>query len=270
MKFHMKAKRNKIIFRKNVQYDILNENLLNKIKQYENIFLNDWTFEIQITNTHQWTLKIYTHSNNYLYYDFDDDLIYLEVNNIILINKNNCILFDTIKVNLNEIQIFRHKDSFHQNDSNIGNYLYEAIINQINFNIFDIGVFIGGEMVLFGLLLLENYLNGYFYSDFESIVNDAKVNCFNNVELIDYDSCNINISQKYKTSFCICNTGKSGLGKNLSNNILKLKFDTIFIVSCNEKSFTRDFEILKNNYVINKKTIITTNYSICLYELIII
>lgn len=61
----------------------------------------------------------------------------------------------------------------------------------------------------------------------------------------------------------IANTSKHGLGNNLCQEIINIGYNNLLIISCNKKSFNRDYDTLKNKYIINKLFSIKTNYEVC-------
>ena len=168
------------------------------------------------------------------------NITYLEINKIVYLNEK---FID----NLDNILIKRNFKSFHQNDDVVKKYLYNFIKNNIN-NPDNILLF-GGEMYGFSLFFPKKDI--YAYSDFNSIVEDTKYNCQNIItELIDYNTFNYTMNLE-KVSI-ICNTSKSGLGENLCNQINKIKANNLFLISCNKKSFERDYLILCKQYKIKK------------------
>jgi hypothetical protein len=225
--------------------------------------------ELQITNNNDVSIIIKNvindiNENDFLKLKQIINLKYLKIFNKILLNE---LLSETINNKL----IFRNSLSFHQNDENIRAKLYEIIYQ--NMELHEYIYFIGGEMYIYGIILKKYYHYGYFFSDFESIVNDTiyNLNYHNidksnyNVNLVDYDTVKFNYHNDKK--MIIINNGKNGLGLNLCYEIIKCDFDKIFIISCNNKSFNQDYEMLKIKYKIIKSFEIKTNYSIWLYIL---
>jgi len=222
-------------------------------------------YEIQITNNGDIGIYIITNENIDISSLCSYDMIkYLKINNNIVKNDKLIEIF----YNNN---IFRSGYSFHQNDENIRIKLYESILHEFNKYYIDIMYFIGGEMYIYGILLKKYYDIGYFFSDYQSIVDDTIYNLeyhnFNkytfNVKLINYSNYTFDHidydASKLKT--ILINNGKQGLGDNLCSNIINLKFDKIFIISCNNKSFKYDYNLLKKIYNIEKQYEFTTNYT---------
>jgi hypothetical protein len=188
----------------------------------------------------------------------DSTLCYLEINSHVLKSE---LMIDFI----GDEYIRYNPKSFRQSDDSIKNKIYEILkTNIIDKNI----CFIGGEMIFLGKLLKP--INMIFYTDFESIYNDANINFpNNNIHLIDYDKDKLNSNLLNSTYILICNTSKSGLGVNMCNEILNMKFKNIIIISCNRKSFMKDFNILCKKYSIKKIYDIKTNYIVTIYFLAI-
>ncbi len=132
-------------------------------------------------------------------------------------------------------------------------------------------VFSNGEMIFMNILL--DPINFIMYTDFESIYNDALRNFpqnKDNIYLINYDIDKLNsidITDNFDDYILIANTSKSGLGENLAKNIINIGLKNIVIISCNKKSFNRDYNILKNKYRINNTFEIITNYIVSIYFL---
>lgn len=246
-------------FKKSIVLDELN----NKILQIENLFLlnniiledND-KMNIQITNMGDWSIifniknEISKNIITSLYEDIK--LKYLEINKIVFKNLYlEEIYFDKI--------IKRSAFSFHQNDESIREILYDNIYKFVLLNNFTKIIFLGGEMYLYGTII--NTDKKYFYSDYKSIVDDTINNNINSkyVKLIDYEDKDIKIESG---DLILVNNGKTGLGINLCQKILENEYEWIIIISCNNKSFEKDYKILNMKYKIINKLEIFTNYLI--------
>lgn len=182
-------------------------------------------------------------------------------------NINYLQIKDTLYINNKYIDIYYIKRdylSFHQNDDTVRKYLYNFINEIVDYNITDLVLF-GGEMYLFQRIIKHENL--YAYSDFESIVNDTKYNNTNkdSIEIVNYNTFEFNKEIDKKNTLTICNTSKSGLGSNLCGQI---KTNHLIIISCNKKSFIKDYMILKNKYHIIKNLEIL-NINIFLFNLIV-
>ncbi len=183
-----------------------------------------------------------------------DNINYLQIKEKLYINNKYIDIYN----------IKRNYLSFHQNDDTVRKYLYNFINETIDYNIKDLVLF-GGEMYLFQKII--KYENLHAYSDFESIVNDTKYNStnYNSIELVNYNDFQFNKAINNANSLTICNTSKSGLGNNLCEQI---KTNYLIIISCNKKSFSKDYMILKNKYHIIKNVEIL-NINIYLFNLFV-
>jgi hypothetical protein len=188
----------------------------------------------------------------------DSTLSYLEINKIILKN-------ELMEDKINNFLVRYNPQSFRQSDDSIKNGVYQILKENIaDKNLY----FIGGEMIFYSKLF-QNLNKIYMITDYESIYEDAKRNSNQNdfVQLINYDKDELVRPESIDKFTLILNTSKQGLGKNLSEEVLKLEIKNIFIVSCNSKSFYRDYEILKRRYKIKKVFELKTNYTVSIYLL---
>ena len=237
---------------------IINIQIKNKINFLKNIgFLFDDICEIKTTE-YSWYLNYKGNFNldNIHILLNDSSLKYLTINSKI-------IKSDLMIEYINSEKICYNPLSFRQSDDSIKYQLYKILKEEIlKKKIY----FIGGEMVFISKLLKPT--ESIMYTDFMSIYQDAKYNILynDNIHLINYDRDKLKIvSRDY---ILIANTSKSGMGQNLSREILKLDLEKIVIISCNRKSFIRDLNILQNKYTINKIFDINTNYMVSIYFLI--
>ena len=261
----MNPQRNSLTFS-----DIYDENIVNdQIKQKINFlktkgFVFDKICEIKCTN-YTWLFK-YEGTVLVNEFDFllnDETLVYLYINGITY--KNNKMI-DYI----HDERIYYDPQSFRQSDDSIKNELYQilkdnVIPNKINNKIY----FIGGEMVFFAKLLKPSCF--IMNTDFQSIYNDALSNFPENVDNIHLIKYTFNKLTKVDKNYTlIANTSRNGLDKNLCKEILELELNRIIIISCNKKSFIRDFNYLYNKYKITKIFDLNTNYTVSVYFLDII
>lgn len=181
---------------------------------------------------------------------------YFQINDAIYIN-------NYYKCRMNDIIIYRSFDTFHQNDDIVRYYLYTII--QIKEKINNL-ILIGGEMYGFHKLIESNNLYCYCYC--KNRIDDT----YKNIDISEYDLIDIkqikycDIELKYlEDTYIICNNGKKGLEEKLCMELIKVKAKKIFIISCNKKSFIRDYAFLKSTYNLVKSTIIN---NITIYELL--
>lgn len=156
---------------------------------------------------------------------------------------------------INSIRIEYNSRSFRQSDDSIKNEIYKILSDTLSNKKI---CFVGGEMVFYKALL--NPSEYIMYTDYESIYLDSIHNLNRNIFLIDYDKDQL---KRIDSDFIlIANTSKGGLGKNLAKSISELDLNNIVIISCNKKSFQRDFIILKEKYFISMEYELKTNMSI--------
>lgn len=157
--------------------------------------------------------------------------------------------------------IYRNPNTFNQPDDTIRSVLYNLLDGIINKQDNKSLTCIGGEMYIFSKIL--SYTSGYFYTDFPSIYDDTLLNIPKykpaNISLVNYDTCTIPSPPTY---FLIANTSFNGLGANLAKQITEKGYEMILIISCNCKSFARDYLILSEQYQIINRFIIKTNYQV--------
>jgi len=252
--------RNTILFtwkEKNNIKLIVNNHIINIIQFFEQfIIIDDAIFNIQ---ANEYNCAITIIKSNILEFNNIDNLfniVYLKINDVTI---KNGIYKDIIK---NEI-ITRQICTFHQTDDNIKSVLYDVIIDNVN-NAKQL-ILLGGEMYIFAKILKYDKL--ICYSDFQSIVDDTKDNLktSENIFLVDYDDFTFSMETFSMETFSIeddayivANTGKTGLNINICNNIIKNKnkIKKIIIISCNEKSFIKDYNYLMKFYKLINKIII--------------
>ena len=223
------------------------------------------TLSVQITNCNDIGIEIHLNDDQHI---FNTIRLYIESLqlNIKYFSINETIYCNDMMVEkyYNQI-IIRSPKSFHQTDDNIRNTLYDIMMQ--NVKKCQTMYFIGGEMYLYGKIMSDKYTDGYFYSDYKSIVSDTMMNIqTSNIFLVDYKLCTL-IKTDDPVAQMIINNGKTGLGTNLCNQILDNNINTLFIISCNQKSFCRDYQILAIKYLITAEYKISTNYSVYLYIL---
>ena len=178
----------------------------------------------------------------------DKRLRYIEINNKILKDEKMIEIINSIKIEYNP-------RSFRQSDDSIKNEIYKILSETLSNKKI---CFVGGEMVFYKALL--NPSEYIMYTDYESIYTDSICNENCNTFLIDYEKDTLKkVSNDYNL---IANTSKAGLGRNLAKSILELDLNQIVIISCNKKSFQRDFIILKEKYFISMEYELKTNMSV--------
>lgn len=187
---------------------------------------------------------------------YDVEIVYLQINDITYIKKYYKCLWGSEHI------VYRSPETFCQNDDIVKTILHKKMQEEM-FSHEDIilnYVFIGGEMYGYQKFIPKtNVKKICCYSDYQSIVDDTIKNLDTRektdveIKYVKYDSLNL---EKHKNkdgeyTYVICNNGKGGL-YNLSYEINKIYATKIMIISCNEKSFAKDYDVLKTIYTLDK------------------
>ena len=227
--------------------NIVNFSILHLIQFFKNYDFNSETQFIIQANEYNCGIIIdnFTLQQTTLFDDIHKyfNVVYFVVNKTIIINKK---FIDIIEKQI----IFRQFCTFHQTDDNIKLVIHNILSKQKYQDL----ILLGGEMYIFSKILTYDTL--LCYSDFQSIVEDTKFNLdkYDNIFLVDYSNFSFDI--KDTDSQLIANTGKSGMGICICNNIIKNKIKKLIVISCNEKSFEKDCKIIGKYYKLQEKIII--------------
>lgn len=161
--------------------------------------------------------------------------------------------------------------SFRQPDDSIREYIIQWFQKNVSSG-WNTMLFFGGECVLLGKILSGHSKLQYFYTDFPSIYEDIQRNYKAPLaELIDYTKWNA--SKQWQVDFsdirrcCIVNTGYQGMGEHLAIEICRIATNEIYVISCNQESWDRDWIILSDSYNLLEQVEIRTNYSVWIYKL---
>ena len=254
--YNLIPSRNKIFVTNNINVNIVDES----IKLNINNLLN-------INN-----ITIVSISNNKLIVIYNNKINIKNNHNIQFIPKiitNNKIITEIIYVNEIPYKIKRHLNSFVQPDNTIRFLIHNTIYRFISKIKICLGVFIGGEMYIYGKILDNFVKNKIYYSDYESLICDAKLNDsqLNKYYLIDYQNPQCLDEIKENNSLILCNVSKSGLGKNLCNQLNNIKNKYLILIECSNKALNNDL-IYLYNYTILHKFRYFTNYEIFIIILI--
>lgn len=246
----MKPNRNSYCFDGFIDYNIINSQVKKKINFLIQIgFSFKANCEIRTTSD-TWSLKYNGIVSDDIIRILIDDisLSYLEINKSVIRNEKMMIMIGQILIKYNPV-------SFRQSDDSIRYEIYSILEKSfLNKKIY----FIGGEMVFYKALL--NPSEYIMYTDYESIYTDSIFNKNFNTFLIDYEKDTL---KKVDSDYVlIANTSKSGLGKNLTTSILNLHLERIVIISCNKKSFEKDFIMLNEKYLIENEYELKTNMTV--------
>lgn len=255
--YNLIPSRNKICVSSNINTSIVDESIKQNIK-----------FLLNLNN-----ITIISLSKNKLIVIYNKKINIKNNYNIQFISKsqiNNKIITEIIYVNDIQYKIKRHLISFVQPDNTIRFLIHNTIYRFVSKIKINLGIFIGGEMYIYGKILDNFVKNKIYYSDYESLIIDAKLNDnqLNKYYLIDYknpkclDKIKDNNSKiKNNDSIIICNVSKSGLGKNLCNQINNSKNKYLILIECSKKSVLHDLKYLYNYNILHKFRYFT-NYEI--------
>ncbi len=185
----------------------------------------------------------------------DKFIVYLEINNIVY--RHN-----SYKDKYLEHILYLHPLSFIQPDNTIQIKLNDILLQLFESIQIQHLYLIGGQIVLFSKII--QYNNLLTYTDTESIYADAKSYDIP-IKLISYQT--YQFDKFIDKSYLIINNGKSGLGSNICEQLLKTTFKLIIIISCNYKSFLRDYNLIKKHIIIIKQYQIKTSYEVNIFLL---
>lgn len=264
-------KRQKISFEIKDNKIILDQKIINhNIRDVLKIFAKVKSAKVTIVNTslNNFGIDITMDDNKIIFWELFNISTYFKYNGIIIKNNKLTELYGHHLVK-------RHHDSFFQTEYGVANKIHDTIYQ--NNNNSSVKIFLGGEMYYYGLLLQNYYDIGYFFSDFDSIIDDALDNLKYlsdirsiHIEKINYNDHKFNINNN--NIDIIVNNGKTGLGHHMVQEICKLKVNKITIISCCTKSFNRDYDELRKYYKLDKtiEIIQLNKFSVTVYVLIIL
>ena len=182
---------------------------------------------------------------------------------------------DSLKKNIKLVGIVVNDGTFYGD-----NFFYEMINNKlfkVNYNsFFQINNYITKEMLKVindncnGKILLDLYCGVGFLGqvidyEFDKIygielnrnsvidaISNAKINKINNTYYMCGDSSKLISNIKENIDTLIIDPPRSGLYKNMVNDVLNISSDKIIYVSCNPITLVRDINLLKEKYVVEK------------------
>lgn len=190
----------------------------------------------------------------------------LEISNCCYIQINDIIHHHEKYLDI--LDLAYHPLSFRQPDNTIRTYIMTYFISEMDLIRCNVLVCLGGECTLFGKLFQKK--RKYFITDFQSIYDDLLYNYSSNCHIthVDYKTCVLDDILECN-KYMIANTGYHGLGANLCQNLVRMQMNGIYIISCNKKSFQKDFVILSSTYKLVGEYEIRTNYSVWIYKLVL-
>jgi hypothetical protein len=254
--YNLIPSRNKIFVTSNINISIIDDSIKQNIQ-----------FLLNLNN-----ITIISLANNKLIVIYNNKINIKNNYNIQFISKSqihNKIISEIIYVNEIPYKIKRHLNSFVQPDNTIRFLVHNTIYRFISKIKINLGVFIGGEMYIYGKILDNFVKNKIYYSDYESLIIDAKLNDsqLNKYYLIDYLNPKCLNKIKDSNSIIICNVSKSGLGINLCKQLNNIKTKYLILIECSNKALNNDL-IYLYNYTILHKFRYFTNYEIFIIILI--
>lgn len=269
----LEPSRNLLSFNKfdEINHNIINEHLEILVAMLQLIIplelIDDGKTNIEIRRNHlNYMIRINTKSElliKILLHSFLDtkNCCYLEINRCIHHKKK---YRDILSLEYDPL-------SFRQPDDSIREYIIQWFQKNVSKG-FNTMIFFGGECVLLGKILSGYSKLQYFYTDFPSIYDDIQHNYKKpQVELINYKEWKVNTHLYVDFTdirrCCIVNTGYKGMGDHLTKEICRIAANDIYIISCNQESWERDFIILNSYYDLLERIEIRTNYSVWIYKL---
>ena len=182
---------------------------------------------------------------------------------------------DSLKNNIKLVGVVVNNKTYYGD-----NFFYEMINNKIfkvNYNsFFQINNYITKEMInvindnCSGKILLDLYCGVGFLGqvidyEFDKIygielnrnsvidaINNAKINKISNTYYMCGDSSKLISNIKENIDTLIIDPPRSGLYKNMVNDVLNISSDKIIYVSCNPITLGRDINLLKEKYMVEK------------------
>ena len=182
---------------------------------------------------------------------------------------------DSLKNNIKLVGVVVNNKTYYGD-----NFFYEMINNKIfkvNYNsFFQINNYITKEMINIindncnGKILLDLYCGVGFLGqvidyEFDKIygielnrnsvidaINNAKINKISNTYYMCGDSSKLISNIKENIDTLIIDPPRSGLYKNMVNDVLNICSDKIIYVSCNPITLVRDINLLKEKYTVEK------------------
>jgi len=230
--------RNKISFvGKNIPFKLCSPKLQNFLREISSEILPDINYSIQITNLDEVSIVLdgSFSINSILNAKIKSQIKYLETCDGILIDEDLHSIY-------NDKLITRYYNTFIQTDDNIRDHIYSILTKYTAQNL----LLIGGECYVYSKLLIAKNVD--VFSDLQSICNDVtKNNKYANVNLVNYNNISLNKTTYY--DFAVLNVSKTGLGKRLCSELLNTNIKCFAYISCNERTFIIDSEILEPKFI---------------------
>ena len=230
---------------------LLAKNSINKvIKNKKYINVNSGSITIRCNYNDEILLCIETKDK----VDIDIDSLKNNIKLVGVVVNNKTYYGDNFFYEMINDKIFKvNYNSFFQ----INNYITKEMINIINDNcsgkiLLDLycGVGFLGQVIDYGFDKIYGIeLNRHSIID---AIYNAKINKINNTYYMCGDSSKLIGNIKDNIDTLIIDPPRSGLYKNMVNDVININSNTIVYVSCNPITLGRDINILKNKYYVDK------------------
>jgi hypothetical protein len=232
------VKRNKLVFTGRPTLGITNSFLDTILRTLYGLFDYSNKYEFQVSNTGQIGIKIENQISDELLETFKkiDNVCYLCIAGVLYKSE---YFVDKI----NGVSILRSPITFLQTNDEIRYRLHELIKTMPDDNLERV-LLVGGECYIFPKLLDTKQID--IYTDFMSIAHDSIINNPRaRVEFVDYSTFRLD---DINYDFAVLNVSKSGLGRNLALELVRISIFRLVYISCNKVSFKRDYAILSRKY----------------------
>ena len=164
-----------------------------------------------------------------------------------------------ITENINGILFTIYPDSFFQVNTSMMIKLYDVVKEYASCGNSLLDLYCGTGTI--GIYLKDNFKNVFGVEINESSIKNAnlnkKLNSIKNCEFLLGDSKTV-VNNCYDV--VVVDPPRSGLSKNVINNLLEMKSNKIIYVSCNPKTLKRDIELLENKYYVKEITPVNMFY----------
>lgn len=229
---------------------LLAKKTINNVIKYKN-YINVSNGSIVIRCNYNDEILLSINSDNYVFVDIDNLKKYIKLVGIVV--NDNVYYGDSFFYEMINNKLFKvNYNSFFQINNYITNEMIRVISNNCSGNILlDLycGVGFLGQVIdykfdkIYGIEINRN-------SVIDAISN-AKINKIDNAYYMCGDSSKLICNIKDSIDTLIIDPPRSGLYKNMVNDVLNVNSDIIIYVSCNPITLVRDINLLKNSYSVS-------------------
>ena len=222
------------------------------LKKHECLKINNGTITIRSNYKNELLLIITTDDNKNV------DISRLPENVVSVILNNKCLTKDNYFYDRIEDMEFKVSyDSFFQVNNYMAGMIFKILRNNLRGkNLLDLYCGVG----TLGLALKDNFKNIYGIEKVKNAIVDAKHNAkINNVTNAFYyagDTAKVLSGLNKEFDTVIVDPPRSGLNDETINLILDINPKTICYVSCDPMTLARDLKVLKNNYNVEKVSVL--------------